>query len=123
MENQNQPPSTPFIGDNYGQPAANPPQDPNNPGTIVINQQTPALILHPDLYKTNPVAVTCPVCRQTITTNVAKRFNCLTCLLCWCTCLVFYACIQSCRGKDICCYDATHTCPKCNSVVGTYNSC
>ena len=46
MEDQNQPPTTPFMGDNYGQPAANPPQDPNNPGTIVINQQTPALILH-----------------------------------------------------------------------------
>ena len=44
MEDQNQPPSTPFMGDNYGQPAANPPQDPNNPGTyepVAGNTYTP----------------------------------------------------------------------------------
>ena len=58
-----------------------------------------------------------------VTTLVTKEFNCCACLLCFCTGLIWYVCIQACRGKDICCYDARHTCPSCGNVLGQYTAC
>ena len=117
----NQGPSTPMMGNQYGQPVVA--AQPMAPNTVVINQQGPGVMLHPDLFKTTPVSITCPSCQKTITTTVTQNFNCLACLLCWCTGLLLFVCIQVCRGKDLCCYDATHTCPYCQAVVGTYTPC
>ena len=105
----------------YGQPAT----DYRNaaPNTIVVNQQSPAVMVHPGMFKTTPVALNCTFCHKPITTNVTQTFNCCACLLCWCTGILLYICIQCCRGKDFCCYDASHTCPYCGNVVGTYTAC
>ena len=82
----------------YGQPAT----DYRNaaPNTIVVNQQTPAVMVHPGMFKTTPVALNCTFCHKPITTNVTQTFNCCACLLCWCTGVICYVCIQCCRGKD-----------------------
>ena len=104
----------------YGQPA-NDSREANN--SIVINQQSPALLLHPGMFKTTSVALNCTFCHKPITTSVTKNINLCACLLCWFTALIFYVIIQSCRNKDICCYDATHICPYCGNVVGTYTAC
>ena len=105
----------------YAQPATDPLQ--GAPNTIVVNQQGPMTVVHPDMFKTTPVTLNCQYCHKPISTTVVQKFNCCACLLCWCTGLLCYICIQCCRGKDFCCYDATHTCPQCGQVVGTYHAC
>ncbi len=139
MDPQNPPP--PLQTANYGEPQPNiaPPQQPPQygvpgasavpmpmggmPNTIVINQQSPNQMMNPNMFKTNPIAMNCGFCNKTITTTVVKKCNCCACCLCWFTGVCFYLCVQACRGKDLCCYDATHTCPNCGNVVGTYIAC
>ena len=104
----------------YGQPLTDYQETPNS---IVINQQSPAVMIHPGMFKTNAIALNCTFCHKPITTNVNKTFNCCACCLCYFTGILWYVCIQACRGKDICCYNATHTCPYCGNVVGTYQAC
>ena len=114
----------------YGQPAISADQmAPQNqaygqPGQpIVINQQSPVTMANPLMFKTTPIALTCIFCNKPCTTVVQKKCNVCACLLCWCTGLLCYVCVQCCRQKDICFCDATHTCPNCGQVVGTYTAC
>ena len=107
----------------YGQPVANAVPQGGMPNTIVVNQQVPAVMINPNMFKTTPIAITCTFCNKPITTTVTQKFNCCACCLCWFTGLIWYVCIQLCRGKDICCYDASHTCPYCGNVGGTYTAC
>ena len=114
----------------YGQPVTSAGQmGPQNqaygqPGQpIVINQQSPVMMANPLMFKTTPIALTCIFCKKPCTTVVQQKCNVCACLLCWCTGLIFYVCVQCCRQKDICCCDATHTCPNCGQVVGTYTAC
>ena len=122
-------PQNPPYG-SYGQPVTSADQmGPQNqaygqPGQpIVINQQSPVMMANPLMFKTTPIALTCIFCNKPCTTVVQKKCNVCACLLCWCTGLIFYVCVQCCRQKDICCCDATHTCPNCGQVVGTYTAC
>ena len=117
-------PGAPLMGGpQYGQPVVSPPPMGAMPNTVVVNQATPAVMVHPNMFKTTPVSLTCTFCHKPITTTVTQTFNCCACCLCWFTGLLIYVCIQACRGKDICCYDASHTCPYCGNVVGTYTAC
>ena len=104
----------------YGQPALVPNRG-AVPPAVVINQ--PVGIVNPKMFKTTPVALTCIFCNKPMTTQVTTTCNCCACILCWCTGLVFYVCVQCCRDKDICCYDAVHRCPHCSNIVGTYTAC
>ena len=106
-----------YINQSYGQPALTHPAAP--PTTVVLNQKAP----NPRMFKTTPVALNCLFCKRPITTTVITKCNCCACLLCWLTGLLLYVCIQCCRDKDICCYDAEHRCPHCGNVVGTYTAC
>ena len=94
---------------------------------IVNNQQVPVVVvgtaLNPDMFKSSPIALQCPFCQNTVTTNVATSCNCCACCLCCWTGFIIYACIQCCRNKDICCRDAVHTCPRCGNTLGTYTAC
>ena len=100
------------------------PSIPQNGRAIVVNQNSPSVIVVPNIvWGTVPVSITCPFCRQPITTVVEKSFNCATCCLCWCTGLLLFICIQSCSGKEIGCCDAVHKCPFCSNIVGQYSSC
>ena len=119
----NQGSSVPMMDNQYGQPIVQGQQEPGMPNNVVVNQQNPAMNLPPNLFKVNPVALNCPFCKKVITTTVTQSFNCLACVVCWCTGCLCYMCIQMCRGKDICCYDAKHTCPYCQAVVGNYTPC
>ena len=105
----------------YGQPVM---IQPMQGGAIVVNQATPTVIISRPLnLGTSPVSTTCPFCRNFVATVVEQSFNCGTCCLCWCTGFCFFALFQLCRGKDICCYDAVHKCPRCGKIIGTYDSC
>ena len=86
----------------------------NNQGNSIKNQ----IIL-----KSTPAFVICPKCGYnglTRTVTTCSIANCLCCLftdpICWC-------CFQLCRGKDLDCNDAVHTCARCNAVVGSYSAC
>ena len=111
----------------YGKPVV---QSTGNTDTIVIIQQTPTQTtkkavnpVNPDMYKTSPVIIQCPDCGAIVTTNVMKSCNCLACFCCCITACVIYSCVQCCKGKDICCYDAIHSCPACGKQVGSYVAC
>jgi len=124
MPNQyGQPQAMPPMPNQYGQPATAPPGSVPMPNAIVINQQSPGMMLNPDMFKLNPVNINCPSCGKIITTVVTQNFSCLACLLCCCTGLVCYLLIQVCRGKDICCQDADHTCPYCGRLIASYKAC
>ena len=105
----------------YGQPAI---VQPMQGRAIVINQAIPLVIVPRQVnWGTSPISTACPFCRNSVTTNVEQNFNCGTCFLCWVTGICLFACIQLCRGKDICCCDAIHRCPNCGNILGIYNSC
>ena len=96
------------------------------PYTIVVNQPQQAVMVNPNMFKTNPIALNCTFCNKPITTTVNKEFNFGACCICFLTGLICYLIVQACRNKDLCFYDATHTthtCPYCGNVVGTYNAC
>ena len=114
-------PQNPVLGQSGLQPGFQPGQ--MGPLPIIINQQQPVAMLNPLMFKTTPIATTCIFCHRPCTTVVEKQFNFCTCILCWCTGLLCYVCVQMFRDKDICCCDATHTCPNCGQILGTYTSC
>ena len=73
-------------------------------------------------WGTSPASTICQFCRNPITTNVEKIFNCGACFLCWFTGFVYFVCIQACLGKEIGCMDAVHRCPLCGNMVGVYHA-
>ena len=123
------PSSTPLMGNQYGQPVISPPLPPQpmvgpgQPNPIIVNQQSPALVLQPDIFKSTSIVITCPFCNRNISTSIRETFNCATCCLCFFTFPLLYICIQLLRNKDLCCYDVDHSCPYCNNRLGTYSSC
>ena len=94
---------------------------PRRGASIVVNQMSPGISMIAYTYM--PYETECPFCKKEITTNAIQTFNCGTCCLFYCTGLFLYCCIQICRGKDICCYDAVHKCPNCGKTVAVYESC
>ena len=91
------------------------------PAKVVVNQIQPNVTITANT--SSSFATVCPFSKVGITTIAIKTCNCCTCLLCYCTGLVFFCCVQLCRGKDVCCYDAQHKCPNCGQIVAVYNSC
>ena len=109
-------------GQPYPPPAVQPVVgQPGYTAAIVVNQGGAGLALPANTSKS--YATTCPGCGQSIMTNSIRTFNCCTCLLCYCTGILCFLCIQACRGKDFCCYDAVHSCPNCGRTLASYNSC
>ena len=90
---------------------------------IIVNQVTPAVTVAIPATRATPYLTVCPYCRNQVMTSSIQTFNCCTCLLCWCTGLIWFCIIQSIRGKDIGCYDAVHKCPNCGQTIGIYESC
>ena len=109
-------------GQPYPPPAVQPGVgQPGYTAAIVVNQGGAGLALPANTSKS--YATTCPGCGQSIMTNAIRTFNCCTCLLCYCTGILCFICIQACRGKDFCCYDAVHSCPNCGRTLASYQSC
>ena len=87
---------------------------------VVVNQVVPVSVM---AHTSSSYVTICPTCKNMVSTTAIKQFNCCTCLLCYCTGIFWFLCIQMCRGKDFCCYDATHNCPVCGNLISTYESC
>ena len=125
------PPSFPLNQNNYQNnnnypvPVNNPiPYQNQNEQPIIVNQVIPQIV-HVVAFKfgTSPVSITCQFCRVPITTIVHKSFNFCSCLLCYCTGLLVWICVQLLRGKELNCCDAQHTCPNCGQILGIYSAC
>lgn len=71
-------------------------------------------------FELDPVSTTCIFCKRPISTTVTQSFDC--CAFSWCcfSLVIPYIIVQNCRGKEFLPYKATHTCPYCGNVVGTY---
>ena len=95
-------------------------QQPLFQGGIVVNQVEP--IFPEQIINVHPINMICLFCQKPMTTVVEKKCNCCACCLCCILGGVCYFVLQAVRGKDLCCDDATHKCPYCNNVVGTYVS-
>ena len=109
------------INNEYGNPVTTP--SPIPPNAVVVNQQTPKIVLKPNQYKSSPVCVTCTSCGENIITITSEEFNFCACCLCFASLGVICLCVQSCRGKDFYFYDVTHHCPRCHAIIGTYTPC
>ena len=96
----------------YGQPPVQ-----NQP--IVVNQYVPYA---PVKFKTSPVSMVCPFCKNNITTLVDTQFNCCNCCFCCFFCILWLI-VMLVSEKDLNCSDATHKCPSCGKLVGSYQSC
>ena len=110
------------------------------PPIIVINQTAAnAYSLPSEQLGACSVNIVCPYCKNKVYTLAKNSCNCGTCLfryfcsICyccmWCCSRVCGYCgggvcnILECLCAFFCCCDADHTCPRCNNIVGHYNSC
>ena len=73
--------------------------------------------------KSRPVLVFCPFCKNNVITLVETHFNWLSCLCCLISRLIIWSIFQCMRNKDLNCNDATHRCPSCGNIIGTYSAC
>ena len=114
---QNQNPS------NYGNPINQQPYPVQN--TLpTLNQFQPLYVnIVNTQFGTKPVSINCQFCKAPVTTLVNKSFNICSCLLCWFTSFLLWACCQIVRKKELNCCDAKHTCPNCGQILGYYTSC
>ena len=90
---------------------------------IVNNQVTPYVRTNFEVSKSSSFYTTCQFCKKKIYTKTNQHFNSCTCFFCCCTGCLIYVIVQLIRGKDLCCYDATHKCPECKQIIAEYNSC
>ena len=86
---------------------------------IVVNQ--PAVHVG-FTARTMPMNTSCPFCKMPITTITNLELNCGAFCCCLLGCYIFFACYQCCNGKEIGCYDCSHTCPNCGNMIGKYIS-
>ena len=104
----------------FGQPQVV--QQPQMGQAQVVPVTTNQMVNDPKKYKLSPVVTKCPHCFQQVTTNVETSCSCCACCCCIISFFVIYACIQCCKGKDICCQDAVHRCPSCQKDIYYYKA-
>ena len=103
------------VQQGYGQPI----YAYQNP-SIIIPIQTVPRPSAPIKFTKSPMAIICPRCGASITTNIQEECNWSACCLCCYTGFCIFACIQCCNGKDIGCTDVKHFCPNCGNLIGGY---
>ncbi|XP_078660610.1 lipopolysaccharide-induced tumor necrosis factor-alpha factor homolog isoform X2 [Branchiostoma floridae x Branchiostoma belcheri] len=111
-----QPPPGGFAPQGPGQP-------PVPPGSTVIVSQPGVIVTGPQSFRSgHPVTCVCPTCHQTVQTRVTSEVGLITWLAmgglflvgCWAGCCLIPLCIDELK-------DARHSCPNCNSHLGTYD--
>ncbi|KAI1896189.1 hypothetical protein AGOR_G00092250 [Albula goreensis] len=84
-----------------------------------VYPQVPVATIGP--FSDSPVQVTCPNCHQMVVTKLEFSSGLLTYL--FCGGLLFCGCVLGCCLIPFCVNrlrDATHSCPSCKTVLGTY---
>ena len=92
-----------------------------NTETSMIQESKTKIIPIPD-YGIEPVSTICIYCQKPIVTITSASLNCVACCCCLFT-NILYLCFQCCTGKNICCVDVTHRCPRCGRFLGKYTAC
>ena len=95
-------------------------------GVVVYEQQTPATNnqnANQIIFKSTPVSAICPNCGYNGLTRTVTTCSIANCLCCWFTDPICWCCFQLCRGKDLNCNDAVHSCVRCGAVLGSYSAC
>ena len=92
-----------------------------NTETSIIHESKTRIITTPD-YGIEPVSTICIHCQKPIVTKTSTSLNCVACCCCLFT-NILYLCFQCCRGKNICCVNVTHRCPRCGRFLGKYSAC
>jgi len=72
-------------------------------------------------FELDVVSTTCTFCKKPISTTVNQKLDCCAFALCCFSLVIPYIIVQNCRGKKVLPCNATHTCPYCGNVVGTYD--
>ena len=92
---------------------------------IIVNQPIQPQVIYIDTanMKTSPCNMTCPFCKNQITTQVKKTFNWYNCIFCLWAGICCWAGIQFCKSKDLNCNDSEHFCPYCRNKIADYSSC
>jgi hypothetical protein len=67
--------------------------------------------------------IRCLACHYAGLTTVDRHLNCSNVCCSIFTTPLLWLCYQSCRVKDINCFDAKHTCSKCGGKIGEYTAC
>ncbi|NXU38845.1 LITAF factor, partial [Drymodes brunneopygia] len=91
------------------------------PGNNPVTVQTVYVQRQPLLFYDQPVQMRCPSCGDLIVTRLSYNAGALTWLSCGGLCLV--GCIGGCCLIPFCIKalkDVHHTCPKCNTLIGSY---
>ena len=73
-------------------------------------------------FGANSIATTCIYCRKPIMTKTETKFSFLACF-CFLLTGMLYCCFQFCSGRNICCCNIYHRCPRCGRILGAYKSC
>ena len=95
------------------------PPSQHQPQVIIVKQNINIVPLH--LLGTDPASIVCPLCQNNITTIVEKTCNWVDLILFgyfWIVWLI----LKAVKRKNICCMNATHSCPECGQIIGNYNS-
>lgn len=121
----------PSLEENPSQPQMvyqhpNIPQQPQyvQPQLLVQNQMNPHpdVLMLPNILKTDSRTVVCPYCKKVGFTRTEKQCNMKSALVGLLCGVHIWMGIQVLREKDISCYDSTHYCQYCGSILVKYES-
>ena len=76
-----------------------------------------------EALRTTSQYIRCLGCQYAGLTSVERKLSCANVCCCALTTPLLWLCYQSCRAKDINCFDAVHTCTKCGNKIGNYEAC
>ena len=73
-------------------------------------------------FGNRPVSIFCKYCKNPITTTTKRELNWVACCS-FLICGIWYICCKACTDGDICCFNVIHYCPKCERMLGKYETC
>lgn len=89
---------------------------------VNFNQGDEAVRIQQENLRSNAACAVCPRCGKVGYTRAEQKCNVAS--------IVFFCCLSECwfcyqilQKKDLNCYDATHTCTNCNTMIANYNAC
>ena len=112
-----------WIKTYYNDPIEDISNPPRNYGDQIVITETPFYpARETSEFGRFPITMKCPHCKVRITTETKSSFNFLACCSFFFCGLLFFI-FQAIEGKNICCCDIIHKCPRCGKTLGSYKSC
>ena len=73
--------------------------------------------------RTKPQTIRCPFCEKNGETEVVRSCNTKNTLCSIFSLSIGWLIYMLCKGKDLNCYNAIHTCKHCHRMLGDYSAC